>query len=63
MKNLFDFLDGTQTDFAKQLGITASMLSMCKHGKRKLSPNKARLAEKLTNGAVTKEQLRPDIYG
>ena len=63
MEKLLAFFKNDQGSLAEALGLSNSMISQCKKGNRKLSPSKSRLAEKLTKGAVTKEQLRPDIFG
>ncbi|ATX62785.1 MULTISPECIES: transcriptional regulator [Yersinia] len=38
-------------------------LNLIAYGHRKASPALAKRIEVATSGAVTKEQLRPDIYG
>lgn len=54
-------LVGSQEEFAARIGVTQQAVSkMLKRGI--LSPNYVLLAEKATNGQVTRHQLRPDLY-
>lgn len=53
---------GGRDEAAKALGISPSYISMVKHGRRKFSPSLAVLIDKKTNGTVTKQELRPDIW-
>ena len=48
---------------AKALGVSSSMISQWKSGHRRISPETAIRIEIATNGAVTREDLRPDIFG
>ena len=63
MEKLLAFFKNDQGSLAEALGLSNSMISQCTKGNRTLSPSKSRRAEKLTKGAVTQEQLRPDIFG
>jgi DNA-binding transcriptional regulator YdaS (Cro superfamily) len=63
MEKIIDYFNVSRIELSQIMGMSVQMIASCKTGSRRLSPEKARLAEKLTNGAVTKEQLRPDIYG
>jgi DNA-binding transcriptional regulator YdaS (Cro superfamily) len=62
MKELIEYFGNNQHEVARQLGCRASFISQCASGKRKLGFEKAMLAEKITNGAIKKESLRPDIW-
>lgn len=47
---------------AKTMGIHASIITRIRHGQRKFTPMQARFVERLTNGAISREVLRPDIF-
>lgn len=51
-----------QTAFAKAIGVCQSMVSQWLRNTRPVSPKKCRLIEAATNGEVTREDLRPDIF-
>ena len=65
--NLTDWQDLTgmsSRKLAKEIGIHHSLISLWKAGKRKCNPEHAEKIEKLTNRAVTKEELVwPHLYG
>ena len=52
----------TIAGLARRLGVTRTTLSLIANEKRKASPQLALKIEKETQGAVTKEELRPDIF-
>jgi DNA-binding transcriptional regulator YdaS (Cro superfamily) len=59
---LSDYLKTTtQTEFAKQLGVTQGMVHQWVYGLRPISPRRCIAIEQLTNGHVTCEELRPDF--
>jgi len=53
---------GGRAEAANAIGVSPSYISMVKNGKRKFSPTLAALIDKKTNGTVTKQELRPDIW-
>jgi DNA-binding transcriptional regulator YdaS (Cro superfamily) len=54
---------GAKADLSKKLGITRTWMSQIISGRRVPSPELAREIEALTLGAVTRRDLRPDIFG
>lgn len=48
---------------AETLGFNAEFLRQVAKGRRRFSPANAILVESKTNGAVRREELRPDIFG
>lgn len=62
---LFNFLvnkpHGFKAQFAEQLGISRSFLRQIEVGKAKVPPYLAKRIEQLTQGEVTKSELRPDL--
>jgi len=48
---------------ARHLGITAEWLSKLISGKVQPSPALAKRIEEATQGLVTREDLRPDLFG
>lgn len=54
---------GSQVAFAKRLGISKTWMTLITNGHEVPSPALATLIQQMTNGAVTREELRPDIYG
>lgn len=54
---------GSQVAFAKRLRISKTWMTLITNGHRVPSPALATLIHQLTDGAVTREELRPDIYG
>ena len=53
---------GTQTILAEALGVRQEHISMVKRGKRRLTVQHAMRIEELTNGEVTRAELRPDVW-
>lgn len=49
-------------DFAKRLGIAEVTLRSLENGNRTITAERAKEIEEQTNGALTREQLRPDIF-
>ena len=47
---------------AQALGVTPSLISQWKTGRRNVSPESAIRIERATNSAVTRAELRPDIF-
>lgn len=52
-----------RADLAKRTGVGSDYLYQIGVGYRKASHKVARNLERETNGDVTKQQLRPDIFG
>jgi len=50
-------------EVAKEADTSVAYLFQLAGGHRKASPDLARSIQSATNGAVTKEELRPDIWG
>lgn len=48
---------------AKEAGTTVGYLIQLAGGHRQPSPGLSRLLEQATEGKVTKEEMRPDIWG
>ena len=53
---------GARQEMADYLGITATWMSLLIHGKSKPSVLLAKKIEKATQGLVTKEELRGDVF-
>lgn len=49
-------------DFCQAIGMTPQFLSQIESNKRPLPPKFALKIEQVTEGKVTRQQLRPDIY-
>ncbi len=54
---------GAQLELAKKLGISKTWMTLITNGHQVPSPELAVLIHQLTNGLVTREELRPDIFG
>ena len=52
----------TQLEFGRKIGKTQAAVSHYINGQRKIDPILARSIEKTTNGDITAEDLRPDIF-
>jgi DNA-binding transcriptional regulator YdaS (Cro superfamily) len=50
------------SDFAKQLGVAEVTLRSLENGARAITPERAKEIEERTKGALTRAQLRPDIF-
>ena len=53
---------GAKVEMAQYLDITATYMSLLIHGKRRASPHMAISIEMATQGLVTRQDLRPDLY-
>lgn len=53
---------GAKAEMAAHLGITPTWLSLLISGRRKASPVLAMAIEVATDGLVTRQDLRPDIF-
>ena len=54
---------GAKDALAKDLGITRTWMSLIISGREVCSPELAVEIERLTEGAVTRKDLRPDLFG
>ncbi|WP_444897921.1 helix-turn-helix domain-containing protein [Microbulbifer sp. SSSA005] len=54
---------GTQGRLAQLLGVTQGMVSAWATGRKEIAPHRCSQIERVTFGAVTREELRPDIFG
>ena len=54
---------GSKIEFAKQLGITKTWLSLIISGKKIPSGPLSIVIQRMTNGKVSKSELRPDLFG
>lgn len=54
---------GTQGRLAKLLGVTQGMVSAWSTGRKKVAPHWCSRIERATDNAVTRFELRPDIFG
>lgn len=50
------------TRFAKNIGVSKSMITLLIQGKRRVSPALAKKIEQATGGKVPKYELRPDVW-
>jgi len=53
---------GAKTEMAEYLRISPTWLSLIMKGSRRASPELSLKIEKATQGLVTREELRPDIF-
>lgn len=61
-EKLFDRF-ATQIGIAKAIGVSQATVSYWVNGKEKPTAKNAITIEKATNGAVTRAEIRPDIFG
>jgi DNA-binding transcriptional regulator YdaS (Cro superfamily) len=54
---------GAKDALAKELGISRTWMSQIISGREVCSPELAVEIERLTNGEVTRRDLRPDLFG
>lgn len=63
--NIQDYLKAfeiTQTKFADDIGVSVSMVGQWISNHRPVTPEKCVAIEKLTNGKVSRKDLRPDDW-
>lgn len=53
----------TQTDLAHRLGVTQGLVHQWVTGKTRITAERAIEIEKATDGQVTRQELRPEIFG
>ena len=54
---------GAKAEMAEYLKITPTWLALLMRGEKRASPALANRIEKATCGLVTRQELRPDIFG
>ena len=54
---------GAKVSLARKIGVSKTWMSQLISGKEQCSPQLANKIQEATNGAVTREDLRPDIFG
>ena len=54
---------GTQGELAERIGVSQGFISQLARGARPIPPGLCRRIEDATDGAVTREDLRPDVFG
>ena len=62
IKSVVELLGG-QVKAAKKIGVTQQAVCKWINEKMPISANSAVRIEKATNGAVTRAEIRPDIFG
>lgn len=64
LERAIKILNRTQEQFAEDLGgLSQPTISSYVTGRRKVPPVHCRKIEAMTNGQVTRYQLRPDVFG
>ncbi len=53
----------TQTELARRLGVTQGLVHQWVTGKTRITAERCRDIERVTEGKVTRGELRPDIFG
>jgi DNA-binding transcriptional regulator YdaS (Cro superfamily) len=53
----------TQTDLAHRLGVTQGLVHQWVTGKTRITAERAVEIEKATGGQVTRQELRPELFG
>ncbi|OSI10938.1 MULTISPECIES: transcriptional regulator [Neisseria] len=53
---------GSQAALARKLGVQRSTVNSWVKGRNKIPPDVAVRIEKLTDGAIRRQDLRPDLY-
>lgn len=54
---------GAKAEMAEKLGVSRTWMGQVIHGRGTCSPELAVEIHRLTGGAVTREELRPDLFG
>lgn len=54
---------GAQAALAQRLGISKTWMTLITNGHQMPSAELAVMIHQITNGAVTREELRPDLFG
>jgi len=53
----------SQKNFGELIGVSQGLVHQWLDGKTQITGDRARDIEKLTNGEVTRMELRPDLFG
>lgn len=53
----------TQAEFARRIGVTQGLVNQWLSGKTRITAERAVQIESATGGHVTRQDLRPDIFG
>lgn len=61
LKTYFQTANKTRSELAREVGITPVLISQWVHGARQVPAARCPSIERLTNGAVRCEDLRPDV--
>lgn len=59
---IVEFFGGSQSDLARKLGVSPQFVQKMVN-KKPVPPKRAIQIEKLSNGALTRAEIRPDIFG
>ena len=62
IKKSLDIHGGTQSTFARDCGVSQGLISQFLRGTKKPGWKTCQKIEVITKGAVTKQELRPDIF-
>lgn len=54
---------GAQLELSRRLGISKTWMTLITNGHQVPSPELAVMIHQYTNGLVTRQELRPDIFG
>lgn len=63
--NLAEYLEDTKTSqdaFAEKLGVTQGLVWQWLSGRTRITPERAKQIELATGGAVSRRELRPDVF-
>jgi DNA-binding transcriptional regulator YdaS (Cro superfamily) len=63
IKRSIEVIGGGQVALARRLGITSAAVNQWVTGTRPVPPERCRAIEAATGGAVTRYDLRPDVFG
>ena len=55
-------LSNTQTDLAERLGVSHSLVNQWLSGLTRITAERAVQIERVTNGAIGRHELRPDLF-
>ena len=62
IKKAFDIFGETQKEFAQACGVSQGLISQFLTGAKRPGWRTCQKIEQITNGQVTRQQLRPDIF-
>lgn len=63
IKKSVEAVGGRQAELARRVGVTPAAVTQWVRGRRPVPPERCRAIEDATGGAVTRYDLRPDIFG